>query len=88
MSARNPKSKHASKTWALCSICLKRKPVDKHHVTYVSEGGAEGDIIEACHLCHTKLHSKRGDFKRWGQIGGRKCQREHQTWKKNFKQFL
>lgn len=87
MSARNPKSKSASKEWALCERCLKRKPVDKHHVVYVCQGGAEGPIVKLCHSCHVKLHKKAGDFVEWGRRGGKVTQAKHPHVKQNLKQF-
>jgi hypothetical protein len=62
-------------------------PIDKHHVVYVSQGGAEGDVVEMCHLCHVQLHSDRNDFREWGRIGGKKTQATKPNWQRNLKQY-
>jgi cyclopropane fatty-acyl-phospholipid synthase-like methyltransferase len=53
----------------LCSQAI--KPGDEtnsHHPVYKSDGGLK---TEPTHKrCHILFHSKRGDFREWGKIGG------------------
>jgi hypothetical protein len=55
-----------------CAICEKHvakdDATDEHHPLYRSQGGTE--TVTAHKRCHVLLHSKRGDFKAWGRIGG------------------
>jgi hypothetical protein len=56
-----------------CSLCSQPiapgAEVNYHHPVYRSEGGTH---TEPAHkACHVELHSKRGDFQAWGQIGGK-----------------
>jgi len=55
-----------------CFICTQPiqtgDVVNNHHVTYRSNGGTETQPThEACHIA---LHTARGDFRRWSQVGG------------------
>lgn len=73
----------------LCSVpgCT-CKAVDIHHQQYVSEGGTN-DVSNLKALCkkhHIELHSANGDFRVWGQKGG-KATAKTGAWRKNLKQF-
>jgi hypothetical protein len=54
---------------ALCSGAIKPgDEVDYHHPVYRSQGGTE---VKPTHKsCHVSYHSNKGDFKKWGRIGG------------------
>jgi hypothetical protein len=56
-----------------CSLCFQPiaqgDEVNLHHPVYRSEGGT--DVEPAHKACHVELHSTRGDFQRWGGIGGK-----------------
>lgn len=56
-------------TCAICTQPIKQGDVvNDHHVVYRSQGGTE--TAPTHDRCHVALHSTRGDFKRWGQVGG------------------
>jgi hypothetical protein len=56
-----------------CAICEKHiakgEATDEHHPLYRSLGGTQ--TVTAHKRCHILLHSKRGDFKQWGKLGGK-----------------
>lgn len=58
----------------LCGNCNLQPAEHIHHLKMVCEGGTDEpkNLICLCAGCHTKLHSDRGDFKRWGSTGGQK----------------
>ena len=55
-----------------CAICfeliLPGQPINQHHEVYKCRGGKTTTPTHKG--CHRNLHSKRGDFKAWGKIGG------------------
>lgn len=56
-----------------CTLCSKpialSESVNLHHPVYRSNGGT--DVEPAHQACHVRLHSQRGDFRRWGSEGGK-----------------
>jgi hypothetical protein len=56
-----------------CYICQKPivadQKVEYHHPIYKSKGGIE--TAPTHKACHRNFHSKQGDFKTWGRIGGK-----------------
>lgn len=43
-----------------------------HHIKPRCQGGTDhpNNLLLLCQKCHVAHHSKAGDFKRWGAIGG------------------
>jgi len=57
-------------TCHFCGRPVRRSQLNQHHTAPRSEGGQE---VQPAHAgCHVRHHSQRGDFKRWGQLGGLK----------------
>jgi hypothetical protein len=53
----------------ICNQAIKAGDVvNDHHVVYRSQGGTQTQPTHD--RCHVALHSTRGDFRRWGQVGG------------------
>lgn len=51
-----------------CGEWIQRGELQWHHPIPRSEGGT--DTVPYCRGCHVRHHSKRGDFARWGRLGG------------------
>lgn len=71
-----------------CSKCGSGENVEMHHVDYRSEGGVDApeNMTALCRSCHVELHSGRGDWSRWGAIGG-KASAARLHFLNNLKQF-
>lgn len=56
-------------TCAMCSQPIEpHDEINLHHPVYRSEGGTE---VEPVHKsCHVEFHSRAGDFRTWGRVGG------------------
>jgi hypothetical protein len=55
-------------TCYFCEQTILQGDVNMHHPVYKSKGGRE--TAPAHTDCHRSFHSKQGDFKAWGRIGG------------------
>lgn len=55
-----------------CSHGCHRVARHLHHHNYRCNGGSDHprNLVALCQKCHVALHSQRGDFKRWGSLGG------------------
>ena len=75
--------------YSVCTFCNKQSMrIYWHHEPYKSRGNAarKGEV-PLCRECHLRLHSEKGDFARWGAIGGQHTAANPANWQKNLKQY-
>lgn len=56
-----------------CQCGCRRVSRHIHHIKPRCEGGTDhpNNLLMLCNRCHTAHHSKAGDFKKWGSVGGK-----------------
>lgn len=64
------RDEHGMKMWCACGCGRRARHI--HHIQPQCEGGSDepSNRIALCQKCHVSHHSVRGDFKKWGSVGG------------------
>lgn len=86
---RYPTLKDEHGQWMRCDIPgCRRAARHEHHIVPRCEGGTDDsdNLQRLCWEHHIEAHSAAGDFRKWGQIGGKKAA-EHGLSLRNLKPF-
>lgn len=64
------KDEHGMKMWCACNCGRRARHI--HHIIPQCQGGSDEpeNRMAICQKCHVAHHSKKGDFKKWGSVGG------------------